>query len=526
MKRRHFLQYAGLSAGAAAFPFEGFSVNTMPRLPLLRVLAESGNPYNRVLVLVQLTGGNDGLASFIPLDQYANLAKVRANILIPENQVLGLNGVADSGFHPKMTHLRDLFNDGLMSIVQNVGYPNQDYSHFRSTDIWMSGSDADEFLETGWLGRHLQSEYPNYPDGFPNADMPDPLAIQIGAVISLALMSTAGPMGFAISDAAAYYQFINDLVEPAPNSPYGDELSFIRLIAQQAQLYYISIKDAAGKGKNLSDKYPAAGENALADQLKIVAQLIDGGLRTPVYIVSLDGFDTHSEQVDATFGNTEGVHADLLFKLSEAVGAFQDDLNKMGHDDRVAGMTFSEFGRTIASNGSLGTDHGAAAPLFVFGARVIPGVIGANPEIPSDVNLSEDLPMQHDFRSVYASALKDWFGVADPEDILFDQYDILPIFKAPSTGTHPTAKTAGIAARNFPNPFRGFTTIAFTLPSATRVRIDVMDAQGRLLDTVADRHFDAGDHQVPYRNPQLPAGQYAFRLQTPGGVLSRQMVAF
>jgi uncharacterized protein (DUF1501 family) len=526
MHRRQFLQYTGMAAGAAAFPFNGFSLNTMPRLPLLQALAAAGNPYNRVLVLVQLTGGNDGLSTFIPLDQYSKLAQVRQNVLIPETQVLPLTGVSNSGFHPKMTHMRGLYNDGLLSIVQNVGYPNQDYSHFRSTDIWMSGSDANEYIETGWLGRYLQSEYPTYPNGFPSADMPDPLAVQIGSVISLALMSSAGPMGFAISDATAYYQFINDVVEPAPNTPYGDELSYIRLIAQQAQVYYNSIKDAAGQGQNLSDKYPAAGENFLADQLKIVAQLIDGGLKTPIYIVSLDGFDTHSEQVDTTFGNTEGVHAQLLFQLSEAVGAFQDDLQKLGLDERVAGMTFSEFGRTIAANASNGTDHGAAAPLFVFGKNVIPGVIGDNPNIPADVNLSDDLPMQYDFRSVYASALQDWFGIENTEDLLFDQYDILPIFRAPISGTHSTSAASGIAVRNFPNPFRGFTTIAFTLPQSGRIVIEVLDQQGRLLDTAADRYFESGEHQVAYRNTQLPAGQYVYRLRVGERVVNRQMLVF
>ncbi|MDO8969189.1 MAG: DUF1501 domain-containing protein, partial [Saprospiraceae bacterium] len=200
--------------------------------------------------------------------------------------------------------------------------------------------------------------------------------------------------------------------EPAPNTPYGHELEFIRLVTQQAQMYYDSVVAAAENGQNLGS-YP--GGNSLADQLKIVAQLVSGGLSTPIYIVSIGGFDTHSEQVDGTFGNAEGLHANLLRTVSEAVSAFQNDLKLLGVDDRVAGMTFSEFGRTIGSNGSTGTDHGAAAPLFVFGKNVIPGIIGSNPSIPSIPLTSYDVPMEHDFRSVYASALKDWFGIANPE---------------------------------------------------------------------------------------------------------------
>src|SRR5690606_7489992 len=143
---------------------------------------------------------------------------------------------------------------------------------------------------------------------YPNPDNPDPLAIQIGSFVSLALMGNTVPMGMAISDPTAYYEFVNDIVEQAPDTPYGDELEFIRLVSQQTQVYYQSIKGAADVGQNLSALYPATGENPLADQLRIVAQLISGGLKTPIYIVSLGGFDTHSDQVDGTFSTTEGIH--------------------------------------------------------------------------------------------------------------------------------------------------------------------------------------------------------------------------
>lgn len=224
----------------------------MAQVPFLRALAEGGNPDDRVLVLIQLNGGNDGLNTFVPLDQYDNLALNRANVLIQENQILGLNGTVKNGMHPSMTELRNLFNDGLVSVVQNVGYPNQDYSHFRSTDIWMSGADSDQYLETGWAGRYLQSQHPDYPTGYPNTDNPDPLAIQIGAVVSLALMGDSFPMGMGIVDPTFFYQFVNDIPEPAPNTPYGQELEFIRLVTQKAQVYYESVKNAAENGQNLA----------------------------------------------------------------------------------------------------------------------------------------------------------------------------------------------------------------------------------------------------------------------------------
>lgn len=523
MHRRHFLKYSGLAAGVAGFQLNGFGVNPAPQLPFLRALAEGGNPQGRVLVLVQLIGGNDGLNTFIPLDQYPRLSKVRQQLLIPEKDTLKLNGTTRNGLHPAMPQLRNLYNEGLVSVVQNVGYPNQDYSHFRSTDIWMSASDADQLVETGWAGRYLQGQHPAFPTGYPNPDAPDPLAIQIGSVVSLALMGTEVPVGMAINDPQAYYQFVNDQVEATPNSPYGDELKFIRLISQQAQVYYESIKKAADKGKNLSNLYPVLNENYLADQLRIVAQLISGGLQTAIYIVTLDGFDTHSDQVDPSGGPLEGNHSYLLKLLSEAVGAFQDDLNKLGVSDRVAGMTFSEFGRTVAENASFGTDHGAAAPLFVFGKGVVPGIIGDNPHIPENVFESTDLPMQHDFRSIYASALKDWFGLDNPRDVLQYDFPILPIFKAASTGIATSGRQPKVEVSNYPNPFHNATTFTFSSEGG-HVVIDLVDAGGRVLQTIVEGQYAAGTHRVTYSRSDLPAGVYFYQIKVNGVGLTKKLL--
>jgi uncharacterized protein (DUF1501 family) len=521
MHRRHFLQHTGLAAAGACFSYKGYSINPVPQIPFLNALAASGNPSERVLVLVQLIGGNDGLNTFVPLDQMDMMSKVRKNVFIPQNKLLKINGTTKNALHPVMTEFRDLYNAGLVNVVQNVGYPNQDYSHFRSTDIWMSASDSDKLVETGWTGRYLQTLHPDFPTGYPGPENPDPLAIQIGAIVSLTLMGTEVPMGMAISDPQDYYQFVNDVVEDAPDTPYGRELKYIRLVSQQAQVYYESIKAAADKGKNLSNKYPSVGDNYLADQLRIVAQLISGGLRTPVYIVTLDGFDTHNDQADSN--TSEGRHADLLRTLSKAVGAFQDDLNKLGVADRVAGMTFSEFGRTIASNGSNGTDHGAAAPLFVFGKNVIPGIIGTNPVIPKETVGSDDLPMQHDFRSIYASALQDWFGIENPENVLQNKFPILPIFKAGATPVKvPPAAAPSIS--NYPNPFRQSTTFDFSTEGGA-VSIQLMDNGGRVLETIAEGQFPAGAHRITFERGNLPAGNYFYQIRVNGRATTRKLLA-
>ncbi|HAD13806.1 MAG TPA: hypothetical protein DCF33_15370 [Saprospirales bacterium] len=521
MKRRTFLRNTGLAAAWATFQHQGQAINPMAKVPFLRALAEGGNSNDRVLVLIELNGGNDGLNTFIPLDQMDNLAINRPQVLIPQNLTLGLNGTIKNALHPSMPEFRDLYNDGKMSVVQNVGYPNQDYSHFRSMDIWMSGANSDQYLETGWAGRYMQSLHPDFPEGYPNAASPDPLAIQIGATVSLALMGNVSPVGMGITDPTTFYQFVSDIPEPAPNTPYGHELEFVRLVTQQAQAYYNSVKAAAAAGENLAT-YPTG--NNLADQLKIVANLISGGLTTPIYIVSMYGFDTHADQVDGTFGNTEGIHANLLRTLSEAVGAFQKDLEMLGIDDRVAGMTFSEFGRTIASNASDGTDHGAAAPLFVFGKNVIPGIIGDNPEIPDNPIVSYDVAMQHDFRAVYASALKDWFGVANPEDILGQEFPILPIFKAASSGTHVVDKANSLNVSNFPNPFHSSTTFTFTLENTGYVTIHLIDINGRELKRVAEGSYPTGTHRVLFNRNELPSGHYFYQVKVDGKMVTKHLV--
>ncbi|HSH65420.1 MAG TPA: DUF1501 domain-containing protein [Bacteroidia bacterium] len=364
MKRRDFFKKA---APLVVLPglINGFSFKAYGALPLLDALANSDNN-DHVLVLIQLNGGNDGLNTVIPLDQYSAYVNARSNIAIAENAILKLSGVPDTGLHPSMTGLQGKFNDGKIKIIQSVGYPAPSFSHFRATDIWLSAADSNETLNSGWMGRYLDYEYPNYPTGYPNTQMPDPLAIQIGSILSLGLQGPDQNMGMSITDPTNFYNLINGIEDPAPNTAAGKELTFVRTMAKQTNSYASAITDAAKKITSQSPAYPAAGKNSLADQLKIVARLIAGGLKTKVYMVNLGGFDNHDSQVDPA--NTSlGVHATLLGKVSEAITAFMEDLKFLSISNRVMGMTFSEFGRRIKSNTSIGTDHGAAAPLFLFG---------------------------------------------------------------------------------------------------------------------------------------------------------------
>ncbi|HET6228339.1 MAG TPA: DUF1501 domain-containing protein [Bacteroidia bacterium] len=494
----------------------GFSFKAYGSLPLLNAIANSQNS-DHVLVLIQLNGGNDGLNTVIPLDQYAAYTNARSNIAIAEKSVLKLNGVDKTGIHPAMTGIQQKFNDGKIKIVQSVGYPKPSFSHFRATDIWLSAADSTETLDSGWMGRYLDYEYPNYPTGYPNSQMPDPLAIQIGSILSLGLQGPDVNMGMSITDPTNFYNLINGIQDPAPNTAAGKELTFIRTVAKQTNAYAASITDAANKIKTQSPAYPAAGTNSLADQLKIVARLIAGGLKTKVYMVNLGGFDNHDNQVDPA--NTSiGVHATLLGKVSEAVTAFMEDLKFLSISDRVLGMTFSEFGRRIKSNSSVGTDHGAAAPMFLFGDHVIPGVLGDNPALPANANVNDNIPMQYDFRSIYGSILEEWFCVksADVSNVLLKNYQSLPLVNADAcvpTSIHEQNVRAGeTLITNYPNPFVESTTIQFET-AGEHTLLQIFDTMGKLVRTLTDKAYASGIYTLEFDATGLGTGTYYARLQ-------------
>jgi uncharacterized protein (DUF1501 family) len=388
---------------------------------------------NRILVLIQLDGGNDGLNTIIPLDQYSRLMAVRKNILIPDKLVLPLNDRYETGFHPSMNYLQEMYNNGTLAIIQGVGYPNSSYSHFRSADVWLTGSDSDTILDTGWLGRFLNVQYPGFPNGYPTDSMPDPPAIQVGSYLSTALQGPSAGMGMAITTTTSFYDLVLDTYNPVSHSPADYELKFMKSIANETQRYTSVIKRAVASQKNRSSLYPPVGANKLADQLKIVAQLIGGGLQTQVYMVNLEGFDTHGGQVDKS-NHARGAHGELLSQLSTAIAAFQDDLRIMKKDNDVIGMTFSEFGRRIKSNASSGTDHGTTGPVLLFGSQVKGGIIGTNPIIPDKATVDDNLLMQTDYRAIYKSILKKWFGQSDTvlECTLPGKYQMLDLFKMSS----------------------------------------------------------------------------------------------
>ena len=517
MKRRSFIKTAAAST-VLPISLNGMSLRSVQNSSLLGALGKrSAN--GKVLVIIQLNGGNDGLNMVVPLDQYSNLSKARSNILLSEESVLKLKNTTKTGLHPKMTGAQRLFDNNKMSIVQSVGYPQPNFSHFRSMDIWMSASDSDKVLTTGWMGRYLDKRYPKFPEDYPNASMKDPLAIQIGPLVSLAFMGPNTNMGMAVTNPESFYNLLDNASGNVPSTPAGDELAYIRLLAQQTNEYADVIKEAASKGTNKSTKYPTGGRGSnLAEQLKIVARLIHGGLQTPVYMVSLGGFDTHSAQVD-TSDTKEGFHATLLSQLSASMEAFQDDLELLGISDRVVGMTFSEFGRRVQSNGSTGTDHGAAAPLMVFGDAVQPGIIGNNPRIPSATTVNDNVPMQFDFRQVYGSILQDWFELPSSEvkSLLGDDFNTLPIFKnnLSKIDTFADFMTQISLGTIFPNPAKDKAVVSYRTDAGGNLQLRLYDALGRLVYVYFDRSHSAGEYEFDMDLKGLKPGNYMVQLSSP-----------
>jgi uncharacterized protein (DUF1501 family) len=518
MNRREFITRA-VPATTLPFLLNGYALKAYGSSPIIDALTSAAFSTNRIFVLVQLVGGNDGLNTVIPLDRYSSLSAARSNILIPSNKVLGLT--AATGLHPAMTGLQSLYNNGQLLVVQSVSYPNPNFSHFRATDIWLTATDANVIGNTGWLGRYLDQDFPGYPGAYPTPAVPDPLALQISSVVTPGLQGPTISMGMAVTNPNATY-FLPGGSDTPPATPAGHEIAFIRQVAQATQTYTTSIKTAASKGKNLSTLYPAAGQNSLADQLKIVAQLIAGGLQSRIYVVNIGGFDTHSVQVTAA-DTTLGVHATLLGKLSVAITAFEDDLRLMGAQDRVLGMTFSEFGRRVVSNASGGTDHGWAEPVLMFGSKVNAGIMGTSPVIPAPPDVNYNIPLQYDFRSVYASVLKDWFG-ASPTELQVAITGTITDTTRLTSSVVASGAIAGVGSggnqpkqysleQNYPNPFNPSTVIRYELPDGVNVRIDVYNSLGERVATLVDGPQGAGTHEVNFNGGSLASGMYLYRLK-------------
>jgi uncharacterized protein (DUF1501 family) len=512
MKRRDFVKNMAIASAGTPIIVNNMKLQSIGK----KLFDVPKSVEDRVLVIIRLNGGNDGLSTVIPRDQYSNLTIQRSNVLIPETSVLPLTN--EVGLHPVMGGMKGMYDAGKLGIIQNVGYPEQNRSHFRSMDIWSSGLiDADP--TTGWMGRHFEAAYPpTYPTDYPNIDYPDPFAISMGYEVSSTCQGFLANWSHAVQDPSTIYNLtasgsLND------GTYYGDHIEYLATIIDQANEFGQQINAAFNAGNSLAT-YPAT---TMGEQLSNVAKMISGGLKTKVYILNINGFDTHDSQVLAT-DTTQGLHADLLQELSDAVAAFQDDLALLNLEDRVAGMTFSEFGRQIASNASYGTDHGDAAPLFLFGTCLQTNIMGPNPVIDNQIVNQAGIPMQIDFRDVYASVLKDWFAV-DPVEIqaLFEHtVTFYQLLGACNVGTEEI-ELAIDQALIYPNPCYTNSTIRFNSNNEW-VKIEVLDLQGKVVAQILDGNLTQGSHDVLMETSDLNAGEYIVNVQKESGNIQAKLL--
>jgi len=392
MNRRHFLQHSASLVAIGA---------TAPAFLSRAVAADKNDPGQRILVIVQLAGGNDGLNTVIPWADDAYHA-ARPSLAFKRDTVLKIND--HIGLHPGLAGMKALYDESALSIIQGVGYPQPNRSHFRSMDIWNTAQPESEITGDGWLGRALDSSAARFAGKVP--------ALALGMEnLPLALVAprTNVPSIRSLDDyqlrfgdvPASDHQLRQSLARKLAGDGKADtskdDLNFIRKTLGTAI-------DSAARLKEVAASYEPASpypQTQLAANLKTVAQLIAGELGTRIFFVSLGGFDTHSRQA--------GSHAALLAELSGAVAAFFKDLRAHKLADRVLLATYSEFGRRLKENGSLGTDHGAGSQMFVVSGATKAGVFGDHPSL-TDLD-DGDLKHATDFRSVYATLLDRWLRI-------------------------------------------------------------------------------------------------------------------
>jgi uncharacterized protein (DUF1501 family) len=434
--RRDFLKTGALFV-SMSLTMPSFLARTISATSDRAISAAYGR--RKTLVVVQLGGGNDGLNTIVPYGD-PTYYRVRPAIAIPQAQVLAVSD--QIGFHPAMAPLKSRYDQGQVAVVQGVGYPNPNRSHFRAMEIWQTAEPSRPPQE-GWLGRYLDAsccgeDRPITSANFGAVNLGDTLPLtlwtehvlvpSIGSINSFRFQTDGGE---APDERLQHLDAFQKIYAATGSSHLYDD--FVKRVGRDAVETSESIQKIA-KSYQPAVTYPNSG---FANQLKQVAQIMAGDLGTRIFYVQLGGFDTHSGQLTA--------QANLLRSFSEGVDAFLKDLEAHGWGDDVAIMCFSEFGRRVAENGSAGTDHGSAGPMFVIGPRVNGAVLGDHPSLTNLTN--GDLRFGIDFRSVYAGLLQDWLE-GSPKDVLGD-FAPLPLVRAAQQAFPPLEPPPAGKTRTF-----------------------------------------------------------------------------
>lgn len=511
--RRDFLRNMGL-LGTAGFMLNKLPVNAMSLSPMAAALTDGDD--ERVLVVIRLNGGNDGLNTFIPIHDFGTYQAARPAIHVPRNEAIDLT--PSLSLHPQLLPLQSLWNEGEMRVVQNVGYTDQSKSHFRGSDIWATTSDADELVTSGVLGRYFNDQYPDFLTTPPAT----PPAIQIGGPGNR-LFNNEDDFNYAIStrNPTQLYEIARtgQLYDTSnvPECTYGEQLKYVRAVANTTFTYAGVLAEAYDAGSNSAE----FENDGLGDQLALVSRLIRGGLKTRFFVVEIGGFDTHANQVDD--------HARKMNSLAKNVKAFFKDLERGSIDKRVMAMTMSEFGRRIDQNGSQGTDHGKAAPMMLFGPGLNGnGMTGGLPDLRDGRG---DLSYEIDFRSVYATVLNNWLCIA-PELVdqvmgrSFPRLEELGLFCQGTTSTRSPGQATSIGMNAY---LAGSEVVVdYKLPAAATVGVHFFDVAGRKLSSPSWGRQGAGEQtqRFPLSGIGWSAGVYVVSLEVNGRMYSRKIGLF
>lgn len=505
--RRSFLQTLGL-AGGFGLTMGGFGLEALASAPLS--LLSTNHADNRILVLIRLKGGNDGLNMIVPLYDYSRYKNNRPTIAFPQNDLIGLGNDGMFAVPKTMTKLKSMWDAGKMKVINSVGYPEHNLSHFTSSDIWNAAnqqieSDADK---SGWLGRYLLNRNPDYLENLPEV----PGAIKVSSGSSIAFQTPDRidlAVNFNTPDKlieVAQKGFIYDTVNLPDDCYYGDQIGYLRSILNITYKYAPTISQAYGAGSNAV----AYSNNELSRQLAIVARLIKGNLGTRLYMVTLDGFDTHENQ--------HINHPRLMNDISSAISEFYTDLESGEKDSDVLSMTFSEFGRRVRENEG-GTDHGTAAPVMFFGpALESNGFLGKNPDL-GDLDNNGNLKHDVDFRSVYATILESWLCIeaSAVDDVLGSVYDRIPALGLQCTGVYTQEISLTQKIRHgVRNMADGSQVIWYTLERPGVVVVDVHTILGQKITTLVNAYQPEGNHEAVFINQHagLSAAMYVYTIRS------------
>jgi uncharacterized protein (DUF1501 family) len=508
--RRSFLQALGL-AGAGTMMVGGMPLSASSNSKLAAAI--SSVETDRILIIIRLKGGNDGLNMIVPIYDYDTYAQYRPTVKQNLNQVTALS--SGFGMPSYMDDLLNLWDNGAMKVVHGVGYPDPSQSHFASSDIWAS-TNPSNLTKTGWLGRYFEELYPEYLFNPPEI----PAAVQIGSVGNLIFDGDSSNYAFSVVnptqlESVAQNGTLHDMSN-FPDCIYGQQLEFMRGTTNTTYQYAGTIHEAYSNGANNFEYL----NSDLGRQLSIVARLIKGDLGTKVYMVTLEDFDTHANQLDH--------HEQLLTDLSNTIKVFYQDLASAGYDDKVLSMTISEFGRRVSENGSNGTDHGTAAPMMLFGPAIQGnGFVSQHPDLG---NLDNDgnLNYTQDFREVYATIMQEWLcidGNLVNEALLNQNHTTVDLgFNCDSLSVDDFNQ----------NRFKHFvlytdqdTIIKIKNPYTQHMVIKLFDIMGREITTLKNEMSFAGEHSISVKNSvskKLNVGQYIYRISVGNQNFSKSLI--